>query len=364
MMRHMGKTILAILATTLFSVFGTRGADDPVEIEPSDDTWLSTDTTGKTGGRGERNELQIYGKDDNTMNRALIKFDLKRIAPGFKSAILRITAFNASYTDTRTSFMRCHAVTNAWNQESATWDLRSGSLKWAHLGGDWDPKPVCGYAFTGPIGGGGDRDFYFDLTDIVRQWQAQPNKNEGVMIMLEKGCKAEIRIRSKENEAAAQRPKLRLFYQKEASKMAMIIPGDQIPPMEPPDPAAPSATLNSKTDGWKLGDAVDAKYSASGAKEPYMFMAAGALAPGLQLTPDGTLKGKLSKAGAFIVGVTCTASNGKRSTEWERWVVTDPNAAPKPPPPAAKDPKDVPKPPADDKKPDKDKPPKKDIQDE
>lgn len=352
---------LAILISSTAPVFA---ADDPVELEPSDDTWLTPDTTGKTGGRGEREEMQIYGKDDNTMNRALIKFDIKKVAPGFRSAILRITAFNAAYSDTRTSFMRCHAVSNAWNQESASWDMRSGGLKWAHLGGDWDPKPICGYAFTGPIGGGGDRDFYFDLTEQVRQWQAQPNKNEGVVIMLEKGCKAEIRIRSKENPAAGQRPKLRLFYQKEASKIAMVLPGDQIPPMEPPDPAAPSVSLNAKTEGLKVGEAFEAKYNASGAKDPYVFAIASQPVPGLNLTPDGTLKGKPSKAGAFIVGVTCTASNGKKATEWERWFVIDPNAAPpKPPtpPPAAKD---GPKPPDDKKPPEKDKPPKKDIQDE
>ena len=59
----------------------------------------------------------------------------------------------------------------------------------------------------------------------------------------------------------------------------------------------------------------------------------------------------------FIFGVTCVASNGKKSNHWDRWVVVDPNAAPKPPPAVAQNdkPKDAPKA-GEDKKPDDAKP--------
>jgi hypothetical protein len=240
-----------------------RAADDPLEVDASEDTWLSSDYTGKAQNRGEKDEMQLYGKTDDTGNRALIKFDMKKIPAGFKSAVLRVTAWNFSYTTQGSSYLRCHAVTNAWNQETATWDIRLGTMKWTHAGGDWDPKPVSGYYFSGPVGGGGDRDVYFDLTSIVRDWQAQPNKNEGVAILVEKGCTAEIRLRTKEFANANAHPKLLLNYQKPAQKMASIIPGDQMTPYEPFDPTLPTVTISRKPDSLKLNEAFEAKFSAS-----------------------------------------------------------------------------------------------------
>ena len=135
-------------------------------------------------------------------------------------------------------------------------------------------------------------------------------------------------------------------------KMFAIIPGDQLPPYDPYDPAAPAVTVRSHSE-LKVNDAVETKYVASGAKEPYTFVLASSPIPGMNLAPDGTMKGKPNKAGAYIVGVTCVASNNKKYTQWDRWIVTDPNA-PKPAAPvAAADakPKDAANP-GDDKKPD------------
>src|SRR6185503_19315343 len=66
--------------------------------------------------------------------------------------------------------------------------------------------------------------------------------------------------------------------------------------------------------------------------EPNVFSAAGGPVPGLSIQADGTWKGKPSKAGVFVVGIACVASNGKKATDWRRVVVLDPNAAPPKPP--------------------------------
>ena len=143
-------------------------ADDPVELTSSDDTWLSSDYTGKAQKRGEAEEVQIYGKTDDTGNRAIVKFDMKKAAPGFKAAILRMTCWNFSFSETRTSYFRCHPLLNAWTEESATWDIRNGKMTWTHPGGDFDPKPASGFMFTGPTGGGGDQTVrYFSTSPIL-----------------------------------------------------------------------------------------------------------------------------------------------------------------------------------------------------
>ena len=350
-MRTMAK--IALFLALVAVAASLRAADDPVEVDASDDTWLSSDYTGKAQKRGSVEEMQIYGKTDDTANRGIIKFDLKKAPAGFKSAILRVTAYNFAFSENRTTYLRCHPLLTAWTEESATWDIRSGKMTWQHPGGDFDPKPLSGYSFTGPLGGGAPRDLYFDVTAAAQNWQAQPGKNEGVAIFLQEGCTAEIRVRTHEFATEMQRPKLLLYYQKPAQKMAAIIPGDQLPPYEPLDPAAPSVNLSNHGE-LKVNEAFETKYSASGAKDPYTYVLASPAVPGLNLTPDGVMKGKPSRAGAYIVGVTCMASNNKKSTLWERFVVVDPNApAPKPPVAVADKPKDPAKDPAAAKNPPK-----------
>ncbi|MBI3829681.1 MAG: DNRLRE domain-containing protein [Planctomycetes bacterium] len=333
----------------LFLVIGAstaHAADDPVEIEPTDDTWLSQEHTGKPAGRGTRDEMQLYGTGDEKTNRALLKFDLKTAPGGFRAAILQITCYNGQYTSSATSYLSCHAIARPWNQDNASWDQSAGGGNWTNPGGTWDPKPAAACRIYGPMGGEKPRAFVFDLTALARQWQAQPNVNYGVAIMLEKSCNAELRIRSKEHNVADQRPKLRLYYRGDPDKSAMALPPAEVPPFEPYDPLAPSVRLNAQVDALKLGQDFEVKFSASGAKEPYVFSAAGPPVPGLSLQADGTWKGKPSKAGVFVVGIACTASNGKRATDWRRVVVVDPNAAP-PKPPDAEAQKTKSEPPAD-----------------
>jgi hypothetical protein len=329
-----------------------RAADDPVEVEPCDDTWLSSEHTGRPAGRGEAPEMQIYGKTTNLTNRALLKFNLKSVPGGVRCAILRMTCYNAHYPVNASTFLRAHPITTQWDQENASWDMRLGKGTWNHPGGDFDAKGVSGSLVMGPLGGARDRTYDFELTGLVQQWQAQPNMNQGVAIMLEKGCTAEMRFRSKEFDNAAARPKLLLYYQKTPMKDAFILPPSGVPPYEPYDPAAPDVQLNNKP-SLKIGEDVSVKFSASGAKDPYVFSLASSFVPGLSLAPDGTVTGKPTKAGVFVFGVNCVAGNGKRGSNWCRWAVIDPNEKP---PVAAK--KDDDKPPV--KPPDKDtKPPDK-----
>jgi len=321
-----------ILSLILVAAMRAGAADDPVEIDPVEDTWLNSDYTGRAQNRGELPEMQIYGTADGKMNRALIKFDLKAVPGGFRGAILRITAYNAHYEGAATSFLRAHQVTRGWSEKSATWDEALDKAKWAHPGGDFAPQPAGGARLYGPLGGEKARTFDFEISALARTWAANPGQNYGVAIMLEKGCLAEIRIRSKEFNGAAERPKLLLYYKEDAPKMGPFIPAAEVPPFEPYDPANPEIKPSAAISSWKLNEAVEVKFSASGAKEPYAFAAASALPPGMSLGQDGTLKGKPTSAKTFIFGVTCAASNNKRATDWYRVSVVDPNAPPPAPP--------------------------------
>lgn len=332
------RAFLYLLVTITFaSAWTVHAADDPVEIEPTDDTWLSQEHTGKPAGRGTRDELQLYGTGDEKTNRLLFKFDLKAAPGGFRAAILRLTCYNGHYASNETTYLHAHAITKPWNQDHASWDQSTGGGVWTNPGGTWDPKPAGGTRIYGPLGGEKLRYYDIDVSALARQWQAQPNLNFGVAVMLEKSCTAEMRFRSKDHNVAGQRPKLRLYYRGDPDKSGMTIPASEVPPFEPYDPQAPAVKLSAVTGALKLGEAFEARFSGSGAKEPYAFSAAGPPVPGMTLQGDGAWKGKPSKAGVFVLGVACASGNGKKTTDWRRVVVIDPNAVPPKPPPDAVD---------------------------
>ncbi|MCW8132824.1 MAG: DNRLRE domain-containing protein [Planctomycetota bacterium] len=328
----MRTSSLLIALAVLLAVPHLRAADDPIEIDATDDTWLSQEHTGKPAGRGAKDEMQLYGTGDEKTNRAILKFDLKGVPGGFRAAVLRLTCYNGHYTANTTSYLHAHAITKPWNEDNASWDQSTGGSNWPNPGGTWDPKPAAACRLYGPLGGEKARVFDFEITALARQWQAQPNLNFGVAIMLEKSCGAELRMRSKDHNVAGQRPKLRLYYRGDPDKSALSIPVAEVPPCEPYDPQAPAVRLSAGVDALKVGQEFEAKFTASGAKDPYAFQPAGPPVPGLTLQPDGTWKGKPSRAGVFVVGVACVAGNGKRATDWRRVVVLDPNAAPPKPP--------------------------------
>lgn len=323
-----GQGLLWPLAALLCLALQAPAADDPLLLEPSDDTYLDPDLLGKPAGRGKRDELQIYGAKEEKAFRALLKFDLKAVPPGFRSAILRLSCWNVQYTATGASFLRCHALTRAWDEDTTSWDTG-----WTHPGGDWDPIPVGGCRISGPLAGAKLRQYEFEVTGQARKWQAQPGQNYGLVLMLERGCDAQMRFRSKDFAEAEVRPKLLLYYQKVADPRFSSIAAQDLPPCEPSDPQAPALKLAFPLGALKLGQVVDVKFEASGAKPPYQFVPGSPPVPGLTLQPDGSLKGKPTRAGAFNLGVTCLAANNKKSTGWFRVLVDDPNAKPPEPKP-------------------------------
>lgn len=313
-------------------------ADEPFALEATDDTFLSSEHTGKPAGRGEKDELQLYGRTDHTFYRALVKFDLRQAPPGFRSAILRLTCWNSHWTETKVGLLRAYPLTSAWNEANASWDQATGASNWKRPGGDWSPQGLAATRMYGPFGGEIKRAIDLDLSAAARMWQANPAQNHGVALMLEKGCLAELRFRSKQYNDASARPRLLLYYRGTPPKDFGWLEGKDCPPCEPYDPDAPAVTLARLPGELKLNEPFEFKLGSTGGKPPHAFGPAGALPPGLSLAADGTIKGKPSRAGTFIFGASCAGSDGKRATEWLRWSVTDPKA----PPPKRPDPPAVP----------------------
>lgn len=356
-------SMYALCALILIASNTPIWAADPLELLPTDDTYLRSSAKGKPGGAGERKEFQVYGEKGGGLLPGLLRFDLKAVPASFHTAILQVKCFNAMYKGGKTTYLRCHMITSDWRETDASWDMRTAGYKWTKMGGDWDPHPCSGIWIEGRLGGDKVRTYEFDLTGAARQWKMNPKKNFGVILMIEKGTHAEMRFYSKEAVMPQQRPKLLLYYRAKAGRRYQIANPVEIPPFGSADPDAPRVSCEGRIGVLKLREPCKIKLKASGARPPYMFgPSPGSQIPGLRLQRDGTLSGKPYRAGTYTFGVICISANRKQSTAWLRVHVVDPSVVEEPKKPEPKKPPVVGK--KDPKKPDPAKKPKKPKQPE
>lgn len=316
----------ALAALAGLSPSAAHSADDPLTVTPSDDIYIDPPLLGKNGGRGAKDDLQLYGFADGKFHRVLLKFDLTQAPPNFRSAVLELTCWNASYTASKASYIRCHPLASAWSEGEASWDMLSAAGKWKTPGGDWDPRAAAGCRVSGPLGGQKNRMFLFDITLQAAQWKMKPNTNNGLVLMAEKGVDMQLRFRSKEFADGATRPKLLLYYGKAADKNAMFIPAQDLAPLAPAGSDTPVITYEPRLGTVKLKEKISVKFSATGGQAPYAFGPSTPLPPGLSLGRDGTLSGEPTRAGSFRIGVLCVAADRKQATEWLNLTVEDPDA--------------------------------------
>lgn len=325
-MTKLERSLALAFVLAWLSAIAAQADDDPLALTPSDDIYIDPPLTGKNGGRGTKDDLQLYGFADGKFHRMLLKFDLTQAPPNFRSAVLELTCWNASYTASKTSYIRCHPLASAWSEGEASWDMLSAAGKWKTPGGDWDPRAAAGCRVSGPLGGQKNRIFLFDITFLAAQWKMKPNTNYGLVLMAEKGVDMQLRFRSKEYADAASRPKLLLYYGKAADKNAMFLPAQDLAPLAPAGSDSPVVTYEPRIGTVKLKENLSVKFSATGGQAPYAFGPSGALPPGLSLGRDGTLSGAPTRAGSFRIGVLCIAADRKQATEWLQLIVEDPNA--------------------------------------
>lgn len=312
----MRTTICAILILWAAPGFALT---DPATLNPAEDTYLSADHTGKPGGRGERNEFQIYGVANEKQFRALLRFDLGEVKAPPAAAILRVHAWNVGRPQ-KTELIRCHAVVRAWDEKNASWDQCLADDQWTRPGADWDPIAVAGCNVTAQMGGESGYWLDFDVTALVQEWVLKRRPNYGLLLMFDPECTAEVRCRSK--EATANPPELKLAWATQLTRGGGMVPGHKIKPYGQPvklEPIWGTTALNMA----RLGEAFTQKMLVRGGAKPYTFSATG-LPEGVALSADGVLSGKVDKEGRFPISITCAGADGKRATQRLELVVQKP----------------------------------------
>ncbi|MCW8128789.1 MAG: DNRLRE domain-containing protein [Planctomycetota bacterium] len=301
MLRWVG--ILAVLA-----LGWAAAAEDPLELKPSDDTYLTPDVSGKPGGRGARDEFQIYGGADKKQFRALLKFDLSEVKTAPTQAILSIYVWNIG-SPKKSETIRCHPVLRDWDEKSASWDMCHADDLWTNPGGDFDPVALAGNMVANTMGGQKGWWLDFDVTPMVQMWVAKRKPNYGFALLFDPDCTAEVRVKSKEGNPA---PKLQLAWAAKLDRGQGMIPGNKLRPYGDPvkmEPVLNAGGLNMVRVGEKFSQTIKAR----GGAKPYKFSATG-LPEGVALGEDGVLAGTLEKEGRFGFSVTCAGADGKRAT--------------------------------------------------
>lgn len=182
------------------------------------DTYIDNSASNSAKNYGASDKLRV---NQNSAN-ALLKFDLSRspISPyaQIASAQLELQRYGTG-PGAAAAEVSAHKVINVWAEgaggntgstslSGATWALGQPARSWTNAGGDTDTRKSAKTTVTvGP----GSVPFVWDITDLTRDWLAQPVNNYGVMLKTT-GALLNADFRSDEASQTSERPKLTLNY--------------------------------------------------------------------------------------------------------------------------------------------------------
>jgi len=91
---------------------------------------------------------------------------------------VRLRVYNGGYYERTPIFWRARLVTAPWVEEEVTWEERAAGTPWSAAGGDTAPGPeASGWAVIDD-----ERYHDFDVTPLVKAWQAAPQSYHGILI--------------------------------------------------------------------------------------------------------------------------------------------------------------------------------------
>lgn len=196
------------VGATAGSDAGSADADDSLEMPPQPaqaDTFIDQSSPGMP--HGNPHTLRI---DAEPLQRGLIRFEPTLPAGAeLRRAELRLHIPAGGQLDAGT--LRLYAITEAWDENAATWTLRSAGTPWSAAG----VGPAS--RSNSPVGEvdarRDDRDHVIRLpTALVAGWLADPGHNFGLVLVVEGSADQGATVVSREDPDPGQRPRLVLRY--------------------------------------------------------------------------------------------------------------------------------------------------------
>jgi len=138
----------------------------------------------------------------------LIHFDIDQIPQDADVQRATLRLYMSSYSNPNTLSAAAHMVVRLWDELSATWIRATAEESWAAPGArDVDGDVVESPADSANIDLAGEW-YEFDITDMVRQWVANPEKNHGLLLRGEGAIGVQYNIASSDSASLNDRPSL------------------------------------------------------------------------------------------------------------------------------------------------------------
>jgi hypothetical protein len=176
----------------------------------------------------------------------VIRFDLSQIPQTAEVFTATLSLYAQEKSTTSALLFRMYQVLNPWDEASATWENRTTGVTWAAQGASAKCSDIgCDPAVTM---GSTDvpRWYTFDVTDLVKEWVAHPDKNFGAALFGESSSNMSFKFASSQIHPywGYLRPKLSLVYGEvaaTATPTATPSPTPTLTPTETPT-STPTAT--------------------------------------------------------------------------------------------------------------------------
>lgn len=149
----------------------------------------------------------------NTNNQhAVVKFDLSSIAVGANivRATVRLVDTNTAGIDNNVDF---HALKTAWTGADVSWNERQSGVNWDTSGAQGSGDIVQSAFASSIINLGVDSVYFYEITDLVRQWFSGSFANNGfIMVNTFNGGSKKIELASEANPTVPNRPTLEIEF--------------------------------------------------------------------------------------------------------------------------------------------------------
>ena len=226
----MFKLVTATFVTAVALASASPAISEIVELEPTADVTLYEDAEGDLAN-GSGSYLFVGRTNQPMFRRALLAFDIAGAIPAGSTIVaaeLKIEVSSGGNPDDQTVFV--HRVTESWGEgasdaageEGSGTAAEAGDATWIHRSYPNDPWITAGGSFVPSasaqraIGNVGSYSFSStpQLVSDVQSWLDDPFGNFGWILAMEGSAAGTAkRFNSRENAAAASRPRLEIEYQ-------------------------------------------------------------------------------------------------------------------------------------------------------
>jgi hypothetical protein len=191
---------------------------EKLSLSAHEDTWI-TNWNGREESHGSEWSVRVgYGGDKS----ALLKFDLAEIPPGAtvvgaKLYVHNYYSYDGGQTRPSSQYVTAYPVRREWAEAGATWTKATETDVWG-APGCYDSTDFAERAIA--VGqmraeqGVYDFPYVFDITQMVLDWLAQPESNQGLLLRASGGTTEYHLVSSDCTEPGkdGQQPRIDVYY--------------------------------------------------------------------------------------------------------------------------------------------------------